>query len=233
MKCIVIGLGNFGAALSLRLMEEGHEVIGIDTNQTYVNQLQEKLTHTLVMDSTNELALTELPLSDSDVIVVGIGEDVGASITTTALLKKHCVKTRIIGRAISHVHQTILEAMGVTEVINPEADFAHQFANRLMVSGSVKSFVLDDTYEISEVRVPEAFVGKSINELNIINTYKVSLVTVLGQSISKNILGKEVENYQVTGVVHGGTVFKENDRMVLFGSLKAIKKMMNDLNLDD
>ena len=123
--------------------------------------------------------------------------------------------------------------MGVTEVINPEADFAHQFANRLMVSGSIKSFVLDDTYEISEVRVPEAFVGKSINELNIINTYKVSLVTVLGQSISKNILGKEVENYQVTGVVHGGTVFKENDRMVLFGSLKAIKKMMNDLNLDD
>ena len=95
MKCIVIGLGNFGAALSLRLMEEGHEVIGIDTNQTYVNQLQEKLTHTLVMDSTNELALTELPLSDSDVIVVGIGEDVGASITTTALLKKHCVKTTI------------------------------------------------------------------------------------------------------------------------------------------
>jgi len=233
MKCIVIGLGNFGAALSLRLMEEGHEVIGVDTNATYVNHLQDKLTHTLVMDSTNEFALTELPLADSDVVVVGIGEDVGASVTTTALLKKHCDKTRIIGRAISPVHQTILEAMGVTEVVNPESDFAHQFANRLMVSGSIKSFALDDTYEITEVEVPDSFIGKSINDLKIIDTYKVSLVTVLGQKISKNILGHEVVNHQVTGVVHGGTIFKENDRMVLFGSLKAIKKMMSDLNLDN
>ncbi|MEQ8576912.1 MAG: NAD-binding protein, partial [Fulvivirga sp.] len=37
MKFIIVGLGNFGSALALKLVEEGHEVIGIDTNQNHVN----------------------------------------------------------------------------------------------------------------------------------------------------------------------------------------------------
>ncbi|WP_421873292.1 potassium channel family protein [Marinoscillum sp.] len=233
MKCIVVGLGNFGSALSLKLMEEGHEVIGVDTNETYVNQLQDKLTHTLVMDTTNELAIAELPLEDTDVVIVGIGENVGASVTSTALFKKYGKNVRIIGRAISKVHETILEAMGVTEVVNPESDFAHQFANRLVVSGSVKSFVLDENYEISEVKVPESFIGKTVNEVSIVDKYKVSLVTILCQHKSKNILGKEMEGHQVSGVVNGSTVFKENDRLVLFGSVKALKNMMSELSLGD
>lgn len=231
MKCIIIGLGNFGSALALKLMEEGHEVIGIDSNPTHVNQLQEKLTHTLVMDSTDEMAIAELPLSDTDVVVIGIGEDVGASVTATALIKKYAIDTKIIGRAISKVHQTILEAMGVTEIINPEADFAHQFANKLSVSGSVKTFVVDREYEIAEVKVPEVFVGKSVNDLKIVENWKVTLVTILNESKFKNMLGKEVTERKVTGVVSGSTVFKANDTMVLFGAFKSIRKMMDEFDI--
>lgn len=229
MKFIVVGLGNFGSALALKLVEDGHEVIGVDTNETHVNFLQDKLTHTLTFDSTNELAISQLPLSDTDAVIIAIGEDVGASITTTALFRKHGKEIRIIGRAISNVHHTILEAMGVNEIINPEAEFAHQFANRLTVVGTLKSFVLDDDFEIAEVAVPPSFVGKSVNAVETVNRWQVSLVTILCQTYQKNILGKQVASKKVSGVVSGATIFKENDTLVLFGSVKSLRKMMGEL----
>lgn len=229
MKFIIVGLGNFGSALGLKLVEDGHEVIGIDTNQNHVNSLSDSLTHTLAVDTTNELAITNLPISDTDFVVIGIGEDVGASITTTALFKKHCKKSKIIGRAISPIHQTILEAMGIDVIINPEAEFAHQFANRLTILGTIKSFILDDNYEIAEFKVPETFIDKTVQQADIVNKWNVSLITILSESVRKNILGSQIKERKVSGVVSGATVFRENDTLVLFGSIKSLRKMMEEL----
>ncbi len=230
MKFIVVGLGNFGSALSLRLVEEGHEVIGIDTNHAHVNMLQDRLTHTLAVDTTNEMAIISLPISDTDYVVIGIGEDVGSSITTTALFKKHCVKAQIIGRAISPIHQTILEAMGIDIIINPEAEFAHQFANRLTVLGTIKSFALDDKHEIAEFKVPDTFIGKSVQEVDIVSKWKVSLITILSQTVKKNIIGNEIKEHKVSGVISGATVFKSMDTLVLFGAIKDLRAMMEELS---
>ena len=41
MKFIIIGLGNFGATLGLRLVEDGHEVIGVDKRPEPVNLLKD------------------------------------------------------------------------------------------------------------------------------------------------------------------------------------------------
>ncbi|MCB0584598.1 MAG: NAD-binding protein, partial [Phaeodactylibacter sp.] len=73
MKFIVIGLGNFGSTLGLRLVEDGHEVIGVDENLSIVNLLQDKLTHAICMDATDEMAIQRLPLTDTDVVIISIG----------------------------------------------------------------------------------------------------------------------------------------------------------------
>lgn len=230
MKFIIVGLGNFGSALALKLVEDGHEVIGVDTNPNNVMLVQDKLTHTLTFDSTNELAIADLPLSDTDFVIISIGEDVGASITTTALFKKYGKNTRIIGRAISSVHRTILEAMGVNEIINPESEFAHQFANRLTITGTIKSLILDENYEIAEFQVPESFIGKTVQETDMINRWHVSLVTILAQKKTRNILGKEITKHQVSGVVTGTTVFRSADTLVLFGTTSDLRKMMEEVS---
>ena len=40
MKYIVVGLGNFGSTLALKLAEGGHEVIGVDNNESHINLLK-------------------------------------------------------------------------------------------------------------------------------------------------------------------------------------------------
>src|SRR5690606_36264603 len=120
MKCIVLGLGHFGRSLAIHLTELGHEVIGADKRIAIVEQLKDKITHTVCLDSTDKEAVTALPLRDSDAVIVAIGEDEGASLMTTALVKQLGVK-RIIGRVVSDLQRTVMEAMDIDEYIMPAA----------------------------------------------------------------------------------------------------------------
>lgn len=100
MKYIIIGLGNFGASLAQKLTKTGNEVIGVDSQMGKVNALKEKITHTICLDATDEQAISHLPVSGTDVVMVCIGEDEGANILATALMKRSKAK-RLISRAVS------------------------------------------------------------------------------------------------------------------------------------
>lgn len=225
MKFIIIGLGNFGSTLGLRLVEDGHEVIGVDEDLSIVNFFQDKLTHTICLDTTDELAVQRLPLADTDVVIISIGEDIGASVTTTALIKKYC-PNKIISRAISQIHHTILEAMGIKDIIHPEAEFADQLANRLIVDGALRTLVLDNKFEIVEVTLPASLIGKTVEEADMRKKWGVTIVTILKKFKRRSIIGTHVERKEVTGVVRPDTVFEAEDTLILFGNMTDIRKLL-------
>ncbi|MCB0562830.1 MAG: TrkA family potassium uptake protein [Phaeodactylibacter sp.] len=227
MKFIIIGLGNFGSTLGLRLVEDGHEVLGVDENMSIVNLFQDKLTHTVCTDTTDELAVQRLPLTDTDIVIISIGENVGASVTTTALIKKYC-SAKIISRAISPVHHTILEAMGIKDIIHPEAEFADQLATRLIVDGALRTLVLDNKFEIVEVVLPASLEGQTIAEASLREKYDISIVTILKKRERRNILGTKVERKEVAGVPRPDMVFQDNDTLVLFGKMQNIQAFLKE-----
>ena len=225
MKFIIIGLGNFGSTLGLRLVEDGHEVIGVDEDLSIVNFFLFILTHTICLDTTDELAVQRLPLGDTDVVIISIGEDIGASVTTTALIKKYC-PNKIISRAISPIHHTILEAMGIKDIIHPEAEFADQLANRLIVDGALRTLVLDNKFEIVEVTLPASLIGKTVEETDMRKKWGVTIVTILKKFKRRSIIGTHVERKEVTGVVGPDTVFEAEDTLILFGNMTDIRKLL-------
>ena len=129
MKCIIIGLGNFGMALAQRLTAMGYEVIGVDKDIDKVNAYKDSIKNTICLNLNNEQAARNLPLKDADLNIVSLGKDAGASILTVAILKQNGAK-RIIVRAISTLHKTVLEAMGITEIIQLEKEYADFFATK-------------------------------------------------------------------------------------------------------
>jgi trk system potassium uptake protein len=229
MKFIIIGLGNFGSTLGMRLEEDGHEVIGIDQKPNIVNFFKDKLTYTACVDTTDELAIQRLPLEDTDVVIISIGEDIGASVTTTALVKKYC-KKKIISRAISPIHHTVLEAMGIEDIIHPEAEFAGQLANRLIVDGTLKTLTLDNKFEIAEINIPAKLVGTTVAQADLRGKWNVSIVTVLKSQKRRSIIGTVVERKEVIGVVQPEMVFEAEDTLVLFGSMESIRKLLESLS---
>lgn len=224
MKYIVLGLGHFGTSLAVHLTEQGHEVIAVDRKLTLVEQLKDKITHTVCMDTTDREAMTSLPLKDSDAVIVAIGEDEGASLLTTALLKELQVR-RIIGRVVSDLQKTVLQAMQIDEYIMPEEEAAERLAMRLDNIDIIDSFKVSDRYSIVETRVPNKYVGMTLKDANLTNKYKVIILTTV-KSVDRNVKGKIVQYKEASGIASSETILEENDLLVVFGELSDIKRLI-------
>jgi len=224
MKYIVLGLGHFGRSLGIHLTELGHEVIGADLKIQIVEQLKDKITHTVCLDTTDREAVSSLPLKDSDAVIIAIGEDEGASLLTTALVKQLGVK-RIIGRVVSDLQKTVMEAMQIDECIMPEEEAAERLAMRLDNVDIVDSFKVSDRYSIIETKVPSKYVGMTLRDADLTNRYKVIVLTTVTvtDAVAK---GKTVHRKEASGIAKSDTLLCENDLLVLFGELSDIKKLI-------
>src|SRR5690606_5982545 len=221
MKYIILGLGHFGRSLGIHLTELGHEVIGADLNIQIVEQLKDKITHTVCLDTTDREAVSSLPLKDCDAVIVAIGEDEGATLMTTALVKQLGVK-RIIGRVVSDLQRTVMEAMQIDEYIMPEEEAAERLAMRLDNIDIVDSFKVSERYSIIETKVPRKYVGMTVQEANLTNKYKVIVLTTV--KVTEN------SHKEASGIAKSDTVLQENDLLVLFGELSDIKKLIEKGN---
>lgn len=229
MKYVIIGLGNFGASLAEKLTEMGNEVIGVDLNMSKVEAIKDKITHAVNLDSTDITAVSNLPLKDTDVVIVGIGEDKGANIMATALMKQLHVK-RLISRAVSPLQEMVLEAMGVDEIIHPEEETAERWSKKLNLQGVVDSFEVNRDFSIVETAVPEEYDGRTLEEVGLKRKYDVIVLTTIKYTQEKNQLGAFRDVTNVQGVASAKTVLHKEDLMVLYGHNKNIKKLLKDQN---
>ncbi len=222
MKIIVFGLGNFGMALSLSLTETGNEVIAIDKQMDKINLIKDKISHAICMDSTNELAYDAVPLKDADKVVVAIGENEGAAIITTAIIKNLC-NAKIISRALSPIHDTVLEAMGIYSIIHPEQDSADRLTKQINFKSTLENYQLDNNFTISEVKAKEDFFGKTLEELDSVDKYHLKLITIIREKEKKNLIGKKTIVKETVGHTTPETVILENDILVVYGNNKDIE----------
>lgn len=225
MKYIIIGLGNFGASLAQKLTEQGNEVIGIDTSMTKVDAFKEKISHTICMDATDEFTVSGLPLKETDIVIVAIGEDQGANVMTTALLKNFEVK-RLISRAINPLHEKVLQAIGVDEIVHPEEETAERWAKKLCFNNVVDSFELNDEYSIIEAKVPDPYIGKTVREIGFRRAFNLLVLTIIKKVEVKSVLGKTKTINKIQGVASADIQLEPGDILVLYGSNKDLQTFL-------
>jgi trk system potassium uptake protein TrkA len=165
MQCIVIGLGTFGASLAHLLVKLGHEDIAVDQRLEVVDQYKHSITHVVALDATKKEAIEQLPIKEMDTAIVSIGENEGANMVTALL--KHLGVKRIVCRVISPLQQIVLEAMDVHEFVYPEASSAERLALKLDLPGVIDAFQINPNYRLLEIGVPQRYVDRTINELDL------------------------------------------------------------------
>ncbi|MGV8880950.1 MAG: potassium channel family protein [Rhodoglobus sp.] len=172
----VIGLGRFGRSLALELMASGTEVLGIDSSEDIVQELNGQLTHVVQADSTKEAVLRQLSVPEFDRVVVAIGNDVEASILTTSLLLGFNIK-HLWAKAVSEPHGTILEQLGVGHVVYPESDMGRRVAH--LVRGSMQDFLdIGDDFSLVKMTAPSSIVGKTLAEAEVRTKLGVTVVAM-------------------------------------------------------
>lgn len=224
MKYIIVGIGNFGGYLAKRLTNLGHEVIGVDSNASRIEMIKDSITHSIVMDATDQAAVQNLPLKETDVVIIAIGEDIGASIMSTAIFKQLNSK-RIIARAINSLHETVIQAIGVDEIIHPEEETADRLSKRLQMKGVLDSLEISDEYNIVEVKVPKRYLEMTVAEADIRKEYFLNILTVIKLEQKKNLLGINTPYKNVIGVVTPEYKFAPED-ILLFGKIKNIQEFL-------
>ena len=147
------------------------------------------------------------------------------SMMVTAIFKQLNV-TRLISRAINPVHETVIKAIGITEILHPEEDSAERMAKRLQMKNVLDSLDLSDDYNVIEVKTPERYVGMTLEETNLRKEYKVTVITIIHEMERTNMLGKKSIIKKVVGVVNGDTKIEAGDILVLFGSSKDIQRIL-------
>lgn len=223
MKFIIVGLGNFGASLAEKLTQQGNEVIGIDSRMEKVNALKEKISHTICMDATNEETVADLPLSNTDIIMVCIGEDQGVNVMVTALFKNLGVK-RLISRSINTLHENVLKAIGVDEIVRPEEETAERWAKKLCLKGVVDSFELNKNFSIVEIVVPEKYVGKTLEEVRFREYHNILILTIIRDTHEKSFLGRSKTVANVQGIPEPTSMLQKDDIIVIYGANEDLQK---------
>lgn len=225
MKYIVIGLGYFGSRLASNLTMMGHEVIGIDNNSARLDELKDSITTVMKIDSTNSNAIKSLPLNDTDAIIVAIGEDVGSSILTLSILKNLKVK-RIIGRAINQVHKNILNQIGIEEIVLPLEESAQHVASMLQLKNTLRLTEINDEYAISEICVPEKYVGHTLDTINIQGRFDLKLVAVKTPPKESMLNSIFRRGFNVDMEYDIDLPLRESDILVVAGKILDIKRFV-------
>jgi len=221
MNFIVIGLGNFGASLAKKLTALGHDVIGVDKDLDKVEFFKDTIKNTVSMDITDIHALKALPLKDCDMVVVCLSDDFGSSVKTTALLKDIGIQ-RICARESSQIHKTILNAIGVTNTINPEYDAAVVFAEKLIMTGIWSIYNISDDIKIAEVSVPDEYVGKNYSQIDLKESYNL-VILALKYPDQKNGTSP-VEKWTIIDIddLEEDPILRKDTRFIIKGGKKDI-----------
>jgi trk system potassium uptake protein TrkA len=210
MKFCVIGVGRFGYHVATTLADNGMDVLAVDSNEAIIASIRDKVTQAICLRVTDEEALRTIGADEMDTVIVAMGENFAQSILVTAILKQK-LKTRIvITRSISEIHRDILQLIGADRVILPEQQVGKQLADNLSLP--FKALIrLSPSFCISELVTPERFIGQTLNELELYDTYNIQCI---GRRLADEIVLID-NNYRVT----------ETDILIIAGSNKDIARV--------
>ena len=224
MKCIIIGLGTYGRVLVEELSALNHEVIAVDNDINRVERVKDVCEAAFQIEATEELALSVLPLKKVDIVLVAIGENLGASVRVVALLKKLGVE-RIFARANDNVHKNILQAFGIEKILIPEERAARSLVRELELGVRTDFFRVDSKHCVFRFQVPEQLVGMSPNDLHLDERFHLKIIAIKKMKKVQNFIGIEYNDPEVVNVTDDDGPLEATDELVCYGKEADFRKL--------
>lgn len=212
---VVIGLGMFGRTIATQLVSFGNYVLGIDSNETRVNDVIDEISEAVIADVRDDESLREAGVDQYDVAVIAIGDDLESNVLCTMNVKLLGVET-IWAKAKNPTHHNILDRLGADRVIRPEEEMGQHVA-QMLHNPLVRDYLsLGEDYYLVDLSIPESFEGKRLEELKL----------------------AEHEEIRLTGIMRGNeyldgqddrTVLETDDKLLLLGRRDALRDFSDSL----
>ena len=183
----VFGLGRYGIAVARELVDNGVEVIAVDSDEKIVNAAADELPICKCADITDPDVIRQLGISNVDVVIIAMANNLEASVMAVTLCKEIGVKT-VIAKCANEMHQKILTRVGADKVVFPENESGIRLAKNLLSSGFVDMVSLAKNVSMIELDVKSDWIHKNLVELNLRKKYSINVVAIRkGESVSVDI----------------------------------------------
>lgn len=224
VQIAVIGLGRFGARLARTVTDLGGDVIAIDRDERVIESVKNSVAEAVTLDATDESALRDIGIAEVDAAVVAIGSNIEENIMVTTLLRRMGV-TKVIARAMSNLHEKILDEVGASRVVRIEEQMGEQVARLLIAPHVLQQIHFASGYSLVELKPKKEFVGKTIEELQFRQNYQVNIAALQKRMRSIDEDGKSIYRIDTKSPPDPDDIVGENDILVLVGMDSAIYEL--------
>ena len=201
----IFGLGRYGTAVARELVENGMEVIAVDTDQRIVTDAAAYLPVCKCADVTDAEVISRLGIGSIDTVIVCMASNLEASVMAVTLCKEAGVKN-VIAKCSNEMHQKILLRVGADKVVLPEHESGIRLAKNLLSSGFIDMISLSNDVSIVEIDVKNEWCGKNLIELNLRKKYGFNIVAIKkGEKVTIDINPEQVLDAQTTLIVIANT----------------------------
>jgi trk system potassium uptake protein TrkA len=176
-RFIIIGVGNFGSSVAATLHDQGHEVVALDRDAARVDALGRTVTRAAVGDGTDTQVLKRLGADSADAAIISTGDDITASALTTLVVRDLGVQ-EVYVKVVSSEHARLIEKIGVTETIFPERESGIRLGRRISNRLLLNYVQLGAGFGLQEMAVPNAWVGRTLRELELPRRHGIILVAL-------------------------------------------------------
>lgn len=200
----VIGLGDFGLALTKELLLLRQQVIAIDKSIDQIQRIGSDLPSAFVVDSTKGQALKDGGVGNVDVAIISFGTgDIKDAMITTFLLTKLGVK-EIIVRLDNEEHQEMLKRVGATNFILPTRIAARSQAIKLAGKNIAEYYAMEDHVGVSKLLIPPTFTSKPISSLSWRDEFNINIIFIQKcTNFDADAFKKDIHNFSSKSLTFG------------------------------
>lgn len=207
---LVIGMSRFGRHLAKRMTDLGNDVMVVDKNEETINKYGSAFTDALCGDCTNEDVIKALGVNSFDICFVAIGDDFQSSLVITALLKENKAKF-VVTKAKQDIQEDLLKRIGADEIVYPDKEMAEKAARKYNAKNVFDYIELTEEYSVYEIAIMPDWEGKSINELNIRQKYKLNIIAIKAGTYLNPIPSADY-------------IFRKDDHIIVVGKNSDVSK---------
>ena len=216
MKIVIAGSGKVGRTVAAVLSEEGNDVTVIDHDSDTIASISNALDVICVEgNAADPETLRNADADKADLLIAATEKDevnMVCGIVANKLGAKHVI-ARIRDTQYLHQAQFLREALGLSQIINPEYECAKEISRILRFPGAarVDSFS-KGSVEIVEHRIPENGALNNLMLKELISRFNAKVLIAL------------LERNGEALIPNGSTVMKTGDRLSITGSSKELRR---------
>ena len=150
-------------------------MIAVDNHMERVEEISKYVSYAMKADIEDPEVIRSLGTRNLDGVIVAIADNMEASIMATLVSKDEGVPY-VLAKAKNELHATVLRKIGADSVIFPEKEAGSQVAKSIVSSSFADWVALSPEYSVMEMVLPETWIGKSLEELNVRRNHGVNVI---------------------------------------------------------